>query len=81
MSEMNGKLVICDRCGATTFRRANGEGELDGGFTRWNKFEPIEEGWKYARELEKTLCPKCYAEYEALFVGFMPEDRNETCKD
>lgn len=45
MAEVNGQLSSCDRCGAQIFRKTTGEGEADGGFTRWNKFEPYPEGW------------------------------------
>lgn len=45
MSEVTGKLVACDRCGKQIFVRTIGEGEADGGFTRWNKFEPLPDGW------------------------------------
>ena len=58
MSEKNGKLTTCDICGATVFSRSIGEGETDGGFTRWNKFEPKPEGWSWESELG-DLCPKC----------------------
>lgn len=43
--EVCGKLCTCDRCGAQVFLKTTGEGEADGGFTRWNKFEPYPEGW------------------------------------
>lgn len=45
MATINGQITICDRCGAEIFRKATGEGEADGGFTRWNKFEPYPDGW------------------------------------
>ena len=46
MAEQKGLLVICDRCGATTFRKYAGRGETDGGYTTWDKFEPIADGWE-----------------------------------
>lgn len=45
MSQVNGQLTTCQRCGAQIFRKCTGEGEADGGFTRWNNFEPYPEGW------------------------------------
>lgn len=72
MAEVNGKIVMCDRgqCGATVFLKCTGEGETDGGFTRWNKFEPLPEGW--GRQIEVgTLCPKCNAEFKRLRDDFM----------
>ena len=46
MASVNGQLTICDRCGTQIFRRTTGDGEADGGFTRWNNFESYPEGWR-----------------------------------
>lgn len=69
MAEMNGKLIICDRCGETAFLKCAGEGELDGGYTRWNKFEPEPDGWDYHSEIGR-LCPGCNQEYLQLLRIF-----------
>lgn len=69
MSEVNGQLSTCERCGAHIFRRYIGEGEQDGGFTRWNKFEPYPEGWglvsiPHIKETNSNyirVCPDCSA--------------------
>lgn len=45
MSHVNGQITTCDRCGAQVFSKCTGEGEADGGFTRWNDFEKLPEGW------------------------------------
>jgi hypothetical protein len=45
MAEINGRLCICDRCGAQVFRKTTGDGEADGGWTRWNNFEAYPPGW------------------------------------
>lgn len=45
MAEINGQLSICDRCGAQVFRKTTGDGDADGGYTRWNKFEAYPPGW------------------------------------
>lgn len=45
MAKVNGQIVSCDRCGTQIFRKCIGEGETDGGFTRWNKFEEMPDGW------------------------------------
>lgn len=68
MAEVNGKLVTCDRCGKQIFLQTIGDGETDGGFTRWNKFENYPDGWdvigipkdiecKYSRYFR--VCPDC----------------------
>lgn len=70
MASVNGQLVTCDRCGASIFLKCTGEGERDGGFTRWNKFEPPPEGWSIVSVPSKDratgnqqhirVCPPCH---------------------
>lgn len=68
--KVNGRLITCDRCGATAFAKTTGDGEADGGFTRWNKFEELD-GWgcKCISLKENMigdtydLCPNCMSEY------------------
>lgn len=70
MGEVKGKLVTCDRCGKTVFLRTTGDGEMDGGFTRWNEFEPFPIGWDMRNDIG-TLCPKCSEGYKNLLKSFM----------
>lgn len=58
MSEAKGKLVTCDRCGKTTFRKYIGQGDADGGYTKWDKFEPLPETWLWTTEVG-ILCDEC----------------------
>ena len=76
MSEQCGKLVTCDRCGKNVFLKCIGEGETDGGYTKWNKFEEAPNGWKcyYNTGL---LCPECHEEYVDIVEKFMNWRRNE----
>lgn len=67
----NGQLRTCDRCGASVFLKVTGEGERDGGFTRWNKFEEAE-GWSTEVDMG-DLCPKCTEELKQLMDNFMRE--------
>lgn len=69
MAEINGRLIICDRCGATAFCKCAGEGEADGGFTRWNKFEPAPDGWDWHSDTG-SLCSACNEEYTTLIENF-----------
>ena len=69
MSQINGCRTICDRCKAEVFSAHIGDGEMDGGFTRWNKFEPKPRGW--TRKEGRDLCPECAAEWNKLEVEFM----------
>lgn len=65
MSSKNGKLMVCDRCVESIFLECIGEGEADGGYTRWNKFESCPIGWNNCFVNLKlfTLCPKCSKEF------------------
>lgn len=69
MAEMNGRLIICDRCGETAFLKCTGEKERDGGYTRWNTFEAPPEGWGWHSETGR-LCPSCEREYTCLVEMF-----------
>lgn len=75
-TEVKGMLTTCDRCGVTCFRKCVGEGETDGGFTRWNKFEPYPDGWDYHSETGR-LCPECNAEYIKFLNEFLGQERVE----
>lgn len=69
MAEEKGMLKTCDRCGKTIFLKCTGEGEMDGGFTRWNEFEPAPQGWDYVRDVG-TLCPDCMCDYNFMIDNF-----------
>ena len=79
MADINGRYTICDRCGAKVFRRCTGEGEADGGYTRWNDFEPLPDGWDIVaiphRKNEPCgnahngylqVCPNCHERWNTL---------------
>lgn len=86
MAEVKGKIVSCDRCGAHVFSRTTGEGEADGGFTRWNNFEKLPDGWDLVA-VPKSLgwvgcgnayngylqvCPDCHKLWDELVIeGFL----------
>jgi uncharacterized protein YbdZ (MbtH family) len=76
MSQTNGRLTTCDCCGATVFSKCTGEGETDGGFTRWNKFEPLPEGWEFVHVLGR-LCPKCMDRYKRKWARLEQEMKEE----
>lgn len=70
MSDRKGLLKMCDRCSATVFLETIGDGEADGGFTRWNKFEPVPDGWSYSSDMKKTLYPECTNAYREMLMKF-----------
>lgn len=65
----NGQLVTCNHCGTTTFLKCIGEGERDGGFTRWNNFENLPEGWSHYYDGE-DLCPECKEKFDIIQSEF-----------
>lgn len=79
MAKINGQIVICDRCKAQVFRKVTGEGEADGGYTRWNTFEPLPDGWGLvaipssrgapsanAHNGYLHVCPECHKQWDTL---------------
>ena len=73
MSRKNGQMRTCDRCGKQEFFECTGEGETDGGFTRWNKFEPAG-GWSVDRG---DLCPVCTQKLKERVQEFWSNAINE----
>lgn len=75
MAQVNGALITCDRCGAQCFVKTTGDTIMDGGYTRWNNFEPMPAGWGRDKVGEDymTLCPECNAKWKALSDAFMRE--------
>ena len=71
MARQNGQLRACDRCGKTIFLKTTGEGELDGGYTRWNKFEDAK-GWTTESDIG-DLCPDCTELLNILKKNFAEE--------
>ena len=69
MSREKGQKVTCDRCKKEIFLKTIGDGETDGGYTRWNKFEDFPEGW-YSHYEMGDLCPDCSKEWTKLKEDF-----------
>ncbi|MBR5877911.1 MAG: hypothetical protein IKY91_00055 [Akkermansia sp.] len=75
MAEVKGKLCTCDRCGAQVFLRTTGDAVTDGGWTRWNQFEPYPKGWDQHTNVGR-LCPACNAKYKTILGDFMNQEKN-----
>ena len=81
MAQQKGMLQTCDRCTEWVFLKTTGDGDADGGYTRWNKFEPAPDGWKHVQvgikdpgsSVYATLCPACSAEWRRINEKFMQE--------
>lgn len=80
MSFVDGRKYICDRCHVETFCKCVGEGVSDGGFTRWNKFEPLPEDWGSHHDTG-LLCSECNSMYRRTIDTFMNNTRTKEDKD
>lgn len=69
MGAVNGRMYICDRCGATEFVKHTGTRDGDGGYTVWDTFDPLSPGW--AVKNYHQLCPKCAKAFDELEKRFM----------
>lgn len=69
MGTVNGQLCTCDRCGAEVFRKNIGEEVMDGGYTKWNKFEPMPDGWGNQPHMG-LMCPDCNKKYMKMINAF-----------
>lgn len=69
MAWTNGRRYTCDRCGAECFCECTGEGERDGGWSRWNTFESLPSGWK--THAIGLFCPVCNRQYSDWVEKFM----------
>ncbi len=70
----DGRLVQCDRCQNQVFLQRIGRKDLDGGWTCWDEFEPLPEGWDYVTNVG-DLCPACSEEWKKRTAAFMEEKR------
>jgi len=71
-----GMLITCDRCHASTFSKANGEDELDGGWTVVKKTTPIPDGWSSCTKVGDRyvdLCPECAKEFSRLCCNYLSD--------
>lgn len=76
MSEVEGKLLVCDVCGKTVFLKYVGDGKGDGGFTRWRKYEDRPEGWGRFATFS-MLCPSCFKRIRTAIDSAVSEIREE----
>ena len=66
MAKVNGRIYSCDRCGDKIFVKTIGDKEMDGGFTRYNTFEDMPDGWGYDCRVGMDLCPECKEELDSI---------------
>jgi len=79
MSEIEGKLVTCDVCGKSVFLPYVGDGESDGGFTRWRRYEKLPKGWNDVRaSVATTTCPDCSERINKALDSVIDDIREES---
>jgi len=64
---INGRMIYCERCNKQLFLKCIGEGESDGGYTRWNKFEDVPKGWGAVYDTNhegKYICDECRKKFD-----------------
>lgn len=76
MANVNGKICSCDRCGEKIFVKVINEKEMDGGFTRYNVFEDMPDGWGYDYRVEMDLCPECKKELDSIIILYKDGNKN-----
>ncbi len=72
MSELKGKLLVCDRCNDRIFLNLIKQATTDGGYTIWDVFEKSPDGWVYISGIG-ILCPKRSREYYDMIQKFLQE--------
>lgn len=83
MAETEGKLLTCDLCGMDTFLKYLGDGESDGGFTKWRRYQKAD-GWgnvHVGKISYSTICPFCKKKIESALRTCISEIRGETDQD
>lgn len=62
-----GKLYVCDRCGASAFFKRTKVESLSGGYEHVGVYE-LADGWTYS--YGKDLCPSCSKSFDQLKESF-----------
>lgn len=68
MANTHGQLVVCDRCGESTFSKFLKTENC--GFCYRYHFEPLPDGWE-ERPGVGMLCPSCNKKYNSTIDDFM----------
>lgn len=74
--KLKGKLLKCDRCGATIFLKYLKTNDIDGGYDSYDVYEDEPKGWNHIHDVG-DVCPTCYEEYRlwlAEFKGTAPKE-------
>lgn len=69
MAKIEGRQLICDRCGKSIFLNLLGSVTRDGGFSVDRNYEKAE-GWEWISHFG-DLCPDCVARWKFISDDFM----------
>lgn len=70
MSKNLGKILRCDRCGKEKFLRYIKQGDLDGGYTKYDVYEDYPETWLNETQMG-DLCDECAFKFRSWVTEFM----------
>lgn len=70
IESMIGKLISCSRCGTAAFLAYEGTEALDGGYTKYDKFEPVPKNWISTSQFG-YLCPSCAKLFQDKLTTFL----------
>lgn len=84
MGASKGKLVVCDVCGISTFQKLKGIDFTDGGYSSYETYEELPEGWVtpnrfiFGQDLSLCyLCPTCSARLLTVVKGEINKIRDD----
>lgn len=66
---VKGMLIECTRCGKTHFLERLEDGVTDGGYTKYEKYQPEPKDWLWSSEFG-YLCSECAPEFRTLITTF-----------
>ena len=73
MRESFGKLCNCSLCDRSVFSKKLPDVVADGGFTTWERYEPLPEDWLYESDFG-YLCPSCAHEFKKKMYDLFGND-------
>lgn len=69
MPSFKAQVVICDRCGETTYLKHLGKKDLDGGYSSYDEYERLPDDWMYGTEYG-YMCPSCASMFKDMVGRF-----------
>ena len=75
MAQIKGKLILCSgkNCSNTAFVKFTGEGDTDGGYTKFDTYENLPDGWENYTGIG-DLCPECATKLKMFIKDLVGDD-------